>query len=134
LSLFGVKLVAGGAKWFDQNRRRRGEDPPEASHVIVHDAARPAVAYSDIDCIMETAEKHPAVALTAPLRTNLVELDEGHQPVAYHLSNRFVQLLTPQVFSKEKFAEMAKSKAGRARQQPSPGERHAAERPRRRLG
>ena len=59
---------------------------------------------------MDLAEKHPAIALTAPLRTNLVELDEGRQPVAYHLSNRFVQLLTPQVFSKEKFVEIAKSK------------------------
>ena len=110
LGLFGVKLVAGGPKWFDQIAAGAEKVSPDATHVIVHDAARPAVAYSDIDCITELAEKHPAVALTAPLRTNLIELDDGHQPVAYHLSNRFVQLLTPQVYAKEKFAEMSKSK------------------------
>src|SRR5207249_559746 len=69
------------------------------------------VAYSDIDRLMEEAEKHEAVALTAPLRANLVELDEGHHPVALHNSNRFVQLLTPQAFSREKFLQMARSKS-----------------------
>jgi 2-C-methyl-D-erythritol 4-phosphate cytidylyltransferase len=112
LSLFGVRLIASpGPKWFDQIAAAAEKvAASETSHVIVHDAARPAVAYSDIDCVMSAAEKHAIVALTSPLRTNLVELDEGHNPVAYHLSNRFVQLLTPQVFSKEKFAELAKSK------------------------
>ena len=119
LSLFGVKLVAGGPKWFDQIAAGAEKVSPDATHVIVHDAARPAVAYSDIDAITELAEKHPAIALTAPLRTSLVELDEGHNPVAYHHSNRFVQLLTPQVFSKEKFAEMAASK-----QEPHPSTLH----------
>ena len=111
LGFSGVKLVASpGAKWFDQVAAAAEKISADATHVILHDAARPAVAYSDIDCVMESAEKHEIVALTAPLRTNLVELDEGHNPVAYHLSNRFVQLLTPQVFSKAKFAEMAASK------------------------
>ena len=82
----------------------------EVSHVILHDAARPAVAYSDIDNVMGAAEKHAIVGLTAPLRASLVELDEGHNPVAYQPSTRFVQLLTPQVFTKAKFLEMAKSK------------------------
>jgi 2-C-methyl-D-erythritol 4-phosphate cytidylyltransferase len=110
LGLFGVKLVGGGPKWFDQIAAGAEKVSPEATHVILHDAARPAVAYSDVDCLIDLAEKHPAIALTAPLRTNLIELDEGHQPVAYHLSNRFVQLLTPQVFTKDKFAEMARTK------------------------
>ncbi|MEA2733858.1 MAG: 2-C-methyl-D-erythritol 4-phosphate cytidylyltransferase [Humisphaera sp.] len=110
LSLFGVKLVTGGPKWFEQIAAGAEKLSGEATHVILHDAARPAVSYGDIDCVMDLAEKHPIVALTAPLRTNLIELDEGHNPIAYHLSNRFVQLLTPQVFSKEKFAEMATSK------------------------
>ena len=52
----------------------------DATHVIVHDAARPAVPYSDIDALMEAAEKHDAVALAAPLPTTLVEVDEGGNP------------------------------------------------------
>jgi hypothetical protein len=44
--------------------------------------------------------------LTAPLRTTLIELDEGGGPLAYHLPQAFVQLLTPWAFSKARFAEM----------------------------
>jgi 2-C-methyl-D-erythritol 4-phosphate cytidylyltransferase len=110
LSFSGVKVVAAGPKWMDQIASAAETLSPTATHVIVHDAARPAVAYSDIDCIMEMAEKHAVIALTAPLRASLVELDEGHNPVAVHVSNRYVQLLTPQVFSRQKFLDMAKSR------------------------
>src|SRR5687768_17770625 len=98
LSFSGVKLVPAGPKWMEQIAAGAEKLSESATHVIVHDAARPAVAYSDIDCVMEVAEKHAVVALTAPLRASLVELDEGHNPVAVHMSNRYVQLLTPQCF------------------------------------
>jgi 2-C-methyl-D-erythritol 4-phosphate cytidylyltransferase len=111
LGFSGVKLVGAGATWTDQLAAGAEKISPEVSHVIVHDAARPAVAYSDIDCLMEEAQKHPAVTLTAPLRTNLFELDEGGHPVAYHMSTRFVHLLTPQAYTREKFLEVAQRKA-----------------------
>jgi len=93
LSFSGVKLVSS-----------------PATNVILHDAARPAVSYADIDALTEAAEKHAAVALTSPLRAAIIELDEGHNPIATHLSNRYVQLLTPQAFTRQKFMEIAKSK------------------------
>jgi 2-C-methyl-D-erythritol 4-phosphate cytidylyltransferase len=49
--------------------------------------------------------------LSAPLRSTLVEVDDGDAAVATHPSQRFVQLLTPQVYRRDKFAEMAHSKA-----------------------
>ena len=110
LSFSGVKLVASGPKWMDQIAAGAEKLSESATHVIIHDAARPAVSYGDIDCVTEVAAKHAIVALTAPLRASLVELDDGHNPVAVHASNRYVQLLTPQVFSREKFLAMAKSK------------------------
>ena len=110
LSFSGVKIVPGGPRWMDQLAAGAEKISPETTHVIVHDAARPAVAYSDIDAVMEAAAKHAFVALTAPLRSSLLELDEGNQPVAYHTSTRFVQLLTPQVFSLSKLVEIAKGK------------------------
>ena len=58
---------------------------------------------------MEEAQKHGAVALTAPVRATLVEVDEGGNPMAYHFPRSFVQLQTPQAFSKAKFLEMAAS-------------------------
>ncbi len=111
LSFSGVKLASSpGPTWADQIAAGAAKISESATHVILHDAARPAVSYADIDALMEAAEKHAAVALTSPLRAALVELDQGHNPIATHLSNRYVQLLTPQAYSKQKFLELAKSK------------------------
>jgi 2-C-methyl-D-erythritol 4-phosphate cytidylyltransferase len=106
LGLFGVKLVSGGPKWMDQTIAAGKNLSADATHVILHDAARPIVPYSDIDALMDEVEKHPAVVLTAPVRTTLVELDEGDNPMAFHMPRAFAQLLTPQAFTKAKFLEM----------------------------
>jgi 2-C-methyl-D-erythritol 4-phosphate cytidylyltransferase len=110
LSFSGIKVVGGGQKWMDQIAAGAEKLAADVAHVIVHDTARPAVPYSDIDVIMEAAEKHPVATLTAPLRTALIELDEGCNPVAYHRSDKYVQILTPQVFARERFLQMAKDK------------------------
>ena len=47
------------------------------------------------------------MALTAPVRNTLVEVDEGGNALAWHLAPHFLQLLTPQVYSKAKFMELA---------------------------
>jgi 2-C-methyl-D-erythritol 4-phosphate cytidylyltransferase len=106
----GVKVVTGGPKWIDQCAAATEKLSADASHVIVHDAARPAVPYSDIDALMDLAQKKPAVTLAAPMRSPLVETDEGGNPVAVHAASRFMQLLTPQAFSKVKFLEIVASK------------------------
>jgi 2-C-methyl-D-erythritol 4-phosphate cytidylyltransferase len=111
LSFSGVKVVSGGPKWHDQIAAASEKVSPEATHVVLHDAARSAVPYSDIDELLASAEKHPAVVLTAPLRNALVEIDPGGNPMAYRAASEFAQILTPQAFSKEKFAQIAKSKA-----------------------
>src|SRR3954462_10427156 len=104
-----VKLFAGGSRWLEQVAAAAARIAAECTHVIVHDAARPAVPYSDIDAVMEAAAKHEAVALASPVRSLLVETDEGGNPLAWHLPGRFMNLLTPQVYSKAKFVEMAKA-------------------------
>ena len=43
LGFSGVKLVSGGPKWMDQIAAAAPTLLAEATHVIVHDAARPAV-------------------------------------------------------------------------------------------
>ena len=107
LGFSGVKLIGGGPKWVDQLKAAADKIAAECTHVIVHDAARPAVPYSDIEAVMDAAAKHDAVALVAPVRTPLVEVDEGSHPVAWHLAPRFMHVLTPQAYSKQKFAEIA---------------------------
>jgi 2-C-methyl-D-erythritol 4-phosphate cytidylyltransferase len=118
LSFSGVKVLSGGPKWIDQIAAG-ATISDDCTHVLVHDAARPAVPYSDIEAVMEASEKNDAVALTAPLRNNLVEVDEGKNAIAFHTTSRYMQLLTPQIYSKAKFEQMAKSK-----QEPHPSEFH----------
>jgi 2-C-methyl-D-erythritol 4-phosphate cytidylyltransferase len=109
LGFSGVKLLTAGPRWADQLAAAADRIAPEATHVLVHDAARPAVPYSDIDALMDEAPKHDATVLAALLRSALVEVDEGGNPLAYRRAAEFMALLTPQAFSKAKFEQMAKS-------------------------
>jgi 2-C-methyl-D-erythritol 4-phosphate cytidylyltransferase len=110
LGLFGVKVLAAGPKWIDQAAAGLEKLNPEATHVILHDAARPAVPYSDIDALLEEAEKSSIVSLATPVRTRLVEVDEGGGALAFRPPTDFMQILTPQSFSLAAFKEMATSK------------------------
>src|SRR5687767_552759 len=92
LSFSGVKVLSGGPRWIDQIAAAKDKIAGECTHVIVHDAARPAVPYTDIEAMMECAEKHDAAMLVAPSRTPLVEVDEGANPLAFHSISRFMQL------------------------------------------
>jgi len=110
LGLTGVKTVGGGPRWIDQIAAAAQNLSADCTHVLLHDAARPAVPYSDIDALMDEAQKHAAVLLAAPSRHPLVEVDEGGNPLAFHQASCFMQLLTPQVYSRQKFLEMAANK------------------------
>jgi len=110
LGLFGVKVLTAGPRWIDQIAGALEKISPEATHVIVHDAARPAVAYSDVDALLEEAASSPIVSLATPLRARLVEVDEGGGALAFHAPSQFMQMLTPQSFSRAAFKEMATTK------------------------
>lgn len=110
LGFSGVKVLSGGPKWIDQIAAAAGKIADPCTHVLVHDAARPAVPYMDLEGLLGAAEKHPAVTLATPLRGSLVEVDEGGNALALHPAGRFMQLQAPQVFSKAKFTEMATKK------------------------
>jgi 2-C-methyl-D-erythritol 4-phosphate cytidylyltransferase len=109
LSFSGVKLISGGPKWMDQAAAAAKDISAEATHVILHDAARPAVPYSDIDALMDCVGKHEVAVLATPVRSTLVEVDEGGNAMAYHLAPSFMHLQTPQAFTKAKFLEMGAS-------------------------
>lgn len=109
LGFSGVKLLAGGTRWLEQVKAAADRIDPDCTHVLLHDAARPAVPYTDIEAVMDAAVKHDAVALSSPVRGPLVEVDEGGSALAWHLPGRFLNLLTPQGYSRETFLEMARS-------------------------
>ena len=110
LSFSGVRLVAGGPRWVDQVAAAAATVPAEATHVILHDAARPVVPYTDLEAVMAAAADHAAVALATPVRTTVVETDEGGTPLAYHLPVNRLHLLTPQAFDRATFEAMAKTR------------------------
>jgi 2-C-methyl-D-erythritol 4-phosphate cytidylyltransferase len=114
LGFSGVKLIGASAKWADQLAAAAEKISAECSHVIVHDAARPIVPFNDIDAILHAAEedlknpKGPAkpfktVALATAVRNPLVSVDEGGDPLAFHLPSEFMQIVTPWVYAKEVF-------------------------------
>ena len=71
LSFMGIKLITAGSGWAEQLATAAKVLKAETTHVIVHDAARPAVPFSDLDRLIETAGKYPAVALGRSLKGTL---------------------------------------------------------------
>ncbi|MFI5378597.1 MAG: 2-C-methyl-D-erythritol 4-phosphate cytidylyltransferase [Tepidisphaerales bacterium] len=111
LSFTGVRMLSGGVTWMEQIVAAKEKISPDATHVVVHDAARPLVPYGDLDALLEAAEKHEAVVLASVLRNPLVEVDSGGVPVAMHPPSSFYGLLTPQAFAVAKYREMCAKKA-----------------------
>src|SRR5579872_3626710 len=108
LSFSGAKLISGGLGWFDQLASAAEKIAPEATHVLIHDAARPAVAYTDLEQLMADADKHPIAVLTTPLRGGIVETEPSGNPLTLHSGKLFQQIVTPWALRKDKFLEMAK--------------------------
>jgi 2-C-methyl-D-erythritol 4-phosphate cytidylyltransferase len=110
LGFSGVKLLAGGTRWADQLSAAGEKISEDCSHVLLHDAARPAVAYSDIDALLSEAGKHPGIALAKPVRNGLAALDDAGRPAEFLPPQKHMQIVTPWVIKREMFVEMATSK------------------------
>jgi len=111
LGFSGVKVAGAAPKFGEQIAIAAGKLPAEATHVIVHDAARCLVPYTDLEALMSLATgKAAATALSYPIRNGMAELDEGGNPVGIVESSRFAQLVTPLLLTKQKFLELATAK------------------------
>ncbi len=119
LGFSGVKLVPGGPTWLDQLAAAGEKLSAECSHVIIHDAARPAVAYSDIDALIAESEKHPIVALATQLKATIAQLDDSGKPLSLNPPQKFMQVVTPWSMKRDKFLEIAKTK-----KDPAPADIH----------
>ena len=84
----------------DRADRGGGRRSPDCTHVIVHDAARPAVPYlRHRGRSWKPPKSSDAVTLRRPSARRWSEVDEGGNPMAYHLPGQFMNLLTPQAFT-----------------------------------
>lgn len=95
LSFSGAKLIAGGTQWTDQLEAASQKIPADITHVIIHDAARPAVAFTDLDVLLAEAEKHPIAVMTTPLRGGIIEAEDSGKPIAIRSGQRFQNVATP---------------------------------------
>ena len=85
---------------------------PETTHVLLHDGARPLVPYSDIDALIEAAQTEAVAVLTTPVRSELIQVDDSGNPMHRWRADEFVHLLTPQVFTKERFVALGSKGEG----------------------
>ena len=68
----GVRLVAGGeAERWETVKRALGHVGEEATHIAVHDAARPCLTTAQFDRLLDAAERYPAVVPGLPVSDTL---------------------------------------------------------------
>lgn len=129
LGFHGARVVAGGAteRW-ESVRNALAEIPDDATHVAIHDGARPNIAPELLDRILDAARVHdaviPGVRVTSTLKrigtetvkgaqddaiadAILGDIDEATGAPAAHLveetisREQVVAIQTPQIFTRE---------------------------------
>lgn len=89
LALLGISLIRGGADHRFQSVQALLQTVPEsATHIAVHDAARPCLSHELLDRLLAAARHHPAVIPGIPLTDTLKQAapepleDEQPDPLA----------------------------------------------------
>ena len=80
LSLMGARLVAGGDHRAASVANALREVPPEATHVAVHDAARPCTPITLIEAVFDAALAHGAAIPGLPCGDTLKAVRQTDQP------------------------------------------------------
>lgn len=109
LMFMGIKLVQGGSTWFDQLADAQKVLSDAAKYVLVHDAARPAVPFGDLDAITALAGKHPAVTLALPVRGPVLAAPVVPGP-GKAASEKQALLLTPTLYDRATFDRVVATK------------------------
>lgn len=110
-SFTGVRIISGGSSWTDQFAAGLKTLSEQATHILIHDAARIAVPQIDLESLMSQADQHDAIALTAPISEQLIEITPPDNTTrALAKNTRFVRLLTPQCYSRSLYAQLAQER------------------------
>ena len=94
LSFMGVRIVTGGETFVGQLAAARPQVESGTTHVLVHDAARPAVPYTDLDAVTAAAGRHPVVALAVPAAGPLLKVGSVPGPAEWS-ADRAAGVVTP---------------------------------------
>lgn len=94
-------VVAGGAHRQESVRAGLKRVAPEASHIAVHDAARPLITAAAIERVFDVAQEYGAAALAAPMNDTLKRATSDFVVCGSVDRERLYAMQTPQVFARE---------------------------------
>lgn len=112
ISILGIQVVEGGAERADSIESALARVNPEATHVCIHDAARPCLANEWIDRVFEAAEKSGAAILAIPVASTLKRVGSNHTIEETVPRDNLWEAQTPQVFRRELLLEAYAKRAG----------------------
>ncbi|MEO0531227.1 MAG: 2-C-methyl-D-erythritol 4-phosphate cytidylyltransferase [Planctomycetota bacterium] len=104
LEHLGVDLCEGGKERADSVRAGLAALSEEATHVAIHDAARPLVTTEEIDAVFAAAIESHAAILAAPVTSTLKRVADGVITDTVSRANLWAAQ-TPQVFEVTRFRE-----------------------------
>lgn len=112
LAFIGVKIGEATDGWHGQIKSLAAKVADDVTHVLVHDAARPAIAFTDLDALSQAARSNPAApcALVAELEAGLLETDGQDHAVGYRPAEAFRLLLWPRIYPRADLAALAEGK------------------------
>lgn len=100
LAFMSVSLCEGGAERSDSVRAALAKVGDEATHVAVHDAARPCFTSKEVDRVFAKAAETGAAVLATPVTATLKRVADGVVTGAESREGLWAAQ-TPQVFAKE---------------------------------
>jgi 2-C-methyl-D-erythritol 4-phosphate cytidylyltransferase len=106
-------VIAGGELRHDSVRAGLERLSENATHVAVHDAARPLVTPEQIERVFELARLHGAAALAEPITNTLKRADQSGVVTGGVPRENLYAMQTPQIFARDLLDE-AYAKIGAA--------------------
>ncbi|MEO1495694.1 MAG: 2-C-methyl-D-erythritol 4-phosphate cytidylyltransferase [Planctomycetota bacterium] len=102
-----IELCTGGAERSDSVRAGLAAVGDEATHIAVHDAARPCVTDAEIDRVFAAAAEGNAAILATPVAATLKRAAPGDPPAIAETAPRdgLWAAQTPQVFERKLFEQ-----------------------------
>lgn len=97
LMFMGVDLCEGGAERADSVRAGLAKVSDEATHIAIHDAARPLVTTAEVDAVFAAAVEMGAAILATPVTATLKRVADG-QITATEPRDGLWAAQTPQAF------------------------------------
>lgn len=112
VQILGIDVVEGGAERADSIENALARVKPDATHIAVHDAARPCLANEWIDRVFELAVAQRAAILALPVAGTLKRV-RSDKTVAETVSREGLwEAQTPQVFERSVLLEAYAKRGG----------------------